>query len=1651
MRKKLITWLVSLSMIASAFAPAVPAYAAVLPEETEEDIFEEAFSEIEPGISGEEDEDLYGGENEDSEAPGEAYKDVSGDLSEETGDLSEEAGDLSEEIGDASEEEAMREIPVREEEETVLAEDSADSENDAGFADNYRFGLYLEDALQVTFCLDNDEFTEASVILSKAGSQTEKILGTWYKDSTESGRNLAVNEYPDLTDMTDQEKADALKDYYSANAKDLDVDGWFDDFSEGEYKLFARYKKVNGDDTTEEADSDPVTITIAEEDDGNEYEVTGLSGALYHSQLKSDGSLKITSEKYNRARLIGKTAETNRLEEIKEGSVTFDNLPYGRIGYYLFNEEFSTIEQDDFLKTAFTRTMKQTVLIPLRESAVTGLEVKKPDGTSIDNGGSVSLRLNESLKIGVSVLPENAAETGYKIISSDPSIVSADRVGNLKALKAGEATVTVTADGKDADGHDVSSSFTVTVDTAELKKLKDLKPASKIAPVSSVFGMGDPYEMPIELVTDAKFTGNVEWTVRSESKKTGWKKGEDNPSATLTTSVKEGKTSATLSIDRPEVLTVTATATGEGYEKKQISFSVTANGVLVTDKEHPEISTFYQDGQPVKGLFAVDENFTLIAKGKNALKAKKAVKVMFGDFETGLLAYQGVVKVDKKWYLFNQGLMLRKQADVDAAFPGYIYQLDKSGAVKTGWIKSGGKEYYIDPSTGKWVPKGNFVPRGKGFTYLFENDGSFSAKNGAETIGEKSYYFEKGICATGFAYFDKDENRVSRISKADSAFYFDPDTGAAVTGPFVIKGKKYVPSIGGMIPINRRYQAYTPGVTYYFADKKGAVITNRFVSDKDGTYYADPDGKLYTNCTVIIKGVSCTFDAEGRLLGSGDFALVTGYLTDYTTELYVKLDQKGKPEKGVSYYQNYYGISLIKDEWIYENPDIRVYHTDGKGKLQTGLVKIGDKTYWFDPETARLGTVLKKNEKSRVVTWKKKLYLCLEDGTICTEAGFRALGDPGDKEFVYVKNETGELATGLFTDGDKTYIFSSSGKQLKAMQGGGIKCGKKYYAINTKGNDPEDFHVLTGDSVRIERCSDKYQYMVNKDGSVKTGGWQELNGKKYYAFDQGMLAPAGSDDGETLFIIKGKMYLFSDEPGNPCLLTGWRKVKSAAAIRNVDDTTDFGGDYHAGPYYFFFDPKSGAAITGLKRINAPLLNGNGSIKTDLDGNPVAGEATKELYFNTDRALMPLGALVTDGNAAAARGKIYHTGKDGSVTKNSAGLFTFEDADGNMQTVYRKKDGTVAKGRTEVTLSDGSKAWYYFDLADGHMEKYAFRKTKKKWYYYGRDGRMSFDPELTEPVTETVYNSVTVAFNSDGSIKAFSRIIDGVATPLKNGFLQYNDGSSGGALMTGKDALPATGMQKGVILGSVYAVLYFESDGKLFGASKESMSGSLELVKIGKKYYVSRNGAMGLLPAGAKEHHIVEVERWPGLPAADAKVLNNEALLRKNMNGSSKLRVRINEDGSVYTGTFIMEGKTCHTNKYGVIVEDYSWFVKSGKNWTVSEALSPGSPVTLFEMEAMLKADLGDTGGMTEQEYMAKIAVYSEIRTDRNGKLKPLLNKMTGKPVSGCYMISSGSGEPKLVLLKNGLPAGGVKKFSMWGATYILTFDAYGGMSSFIIG
>lgn len=324
------------------------------------------------------------------------------------------------------------------------------------------------------------------------------------------------------------------------------------------------------------------------------------------------------------------------------------------------------------------------------------------------------------------------------------------------------------------------------------------------------------------------------------------------------------------------------------YYGNQIKGEFTdSNGHAVKANSYTSPVKYYDknSGALVKGqYFSHDGKWYYADAEGNILKGSQTIDGVHVYFD-----YNGVQAKDTvlDGYYYDKDSGARKELPRDQFIKigKDLYYLSSNG--RTGEITIDGKDYYIeqngrvlrgsfnvyqeppyyDDETGEAVKKTGFV-KSDGRWYYIEEDGK-KAK-GLKEIDGKLYYFSNNPMNK---YETHDQARgeiirpkfyISFPNRAENnpTYYFDTETGAAVTNQFIYAdGHWYYFGKDGKALL---FDQVINGQHLYF-DYEGKQVKGDFVTDYKGTrYYDENSGELVTNQTRTINGVTYHFDENGR-------------------------------------------------------------------------------------------------------------------------------------------------------------------------------------------------------------------------------------------------------------------------------------------------------------------------------------------------------------------------------------------------------------------------------------------------------------------------------------------------------------------------------------------------------------------------------------------------------------------------------------------------------------------------------------------------------------------------------------------------------------------------------------------------------------------
>ena len=237
------------------------------------------------------------------------------------------------------------------------------------------------------------------------------------------------------------------------------------------------------------------------------------------------------------------------------------------------------------------------------------------------------------------------------------------------------------------------------------------------------------------------------------------------------------------------------------------------------------------------------------------------------DYVRGYMRH-GIVELDgTNWYFNEDGSLrekdgwVKKSIDWGGEIDEDWYYLNSDGSLRTGWVKDGGKWYYLGPITGVMLAGPRKID---GKIYCLNDDGSLRETAGWNKLGNDWVYLNAdGTFKTGWL-------------KDGGKWYY-------IGEKFIRTGSGVGAASGGMSmnsdDNNTRVDRDTVTMVsdcvrcviddkMYAFDASGAMRTGWVKNDEYGKtvwYYCGADGAMYTDGTYTIGGTSYTFDSLGRM------------------------------------------------------------------------------------------------------------------------------------------------------------------------------------------------------------------------------------------------------------------------------------------------------------------------------------------------------------------------------------------------------------------------------------------------------------------------------------------------------------------------------------------------------------------------------------------------------------------------------------------------------------------------------------------------------------------------------------------------------------------------------------------------------------------
>ena len=709
---------------------------------------------------------------------------------------------------------------------------------------------------------------------------------------------------------------------------------------------------------------------------------------------------------------------------------------------------------------------------------------------------------------------------------------------------------------------------------------------------------------------------------------------------------------------------------------------------------------FEQYGELIKNNFAPD--------GRYYDKYGKQV-----DFGTNRY-----FELNGEWYYAgNDGAILKGPQTID----GVKVYFNQGGVQVKGYFvrnDTNNKEHYYDKDSGALVTN-NYVIAYDNYTHQNERyyvDEQGIRVKGAKTINGKQVYFTydgrqvfDNFGDDGY-FYDQDGNRVdlgtNRYVQIKGNWYYIGNDGKILTGEQTIDGAHvYFGYKGIQVKGDFDYNKQ-------FHDKdSGNLVTNRFVTVKDKTYFIGADSKAIKGATVI-DNIEYFFDKETGAQVKGNFARNDKYYDGVTgalvTNSYVQVDKDwyyvgndGKRLKGsqtinnVPVYFDPYGGKQVKGEF----GDNGYYYDQNSGaKVDLGTsryVQVNDNWYYVNAE----GKILKGEQTIDGVQvhfdtktgQQIKGGFTDKDGKLVIKEKYYLSGTP----MRYYDKDSGALVKNqYFNHNGKWYYADAEGNILKGSQTiDGVHVYFDYNGVQAKDTVLDGYYYDKDTGARKELPRDQFikigddLYYFSSNGRT---GSISVNGKDYYVEQNGRVL-RGS------FNIYQNPPYYDDETGEAVEKTGFVKSrgswfylengKKVAGFKKIDGKL----------YYFSANPMNKYETN--EQVRGKLVGPKFYISflSRAEDNPT-------YYFDAET-----GAAVTN-QFVYADGHWYYFGNDGKAL-----LF---DQVINGQHLYFDYQGKQIKGNF-VTDYKGTR---YYDENSGELVTNQTRTINGVTYHFDENGR-----------------------------------------------------------------------------------------------------------------------------------------------------------------------------------------------------------------------------------------------------------------------------------------------------------------------------------------
>ena len=748
-----------------------------------------------------------------------------------------------------------------------------------------------------------------------------------------------------------------------------------------------------------------------------------------------------------------------------------------------------------------------------------------------------------------------------------------------------------------------------------------------------------------------------------------------------------------------------ALVTNKFVDSYSITYYLDENGNKVIGPKEINGVWYYfnQYGEQVKDRFASDDRY-YDENGKQV------------DFGTNRY-----FELNGKWYYAgNDGAILKGPQTID----GVKVYFDQGGVQVKGYFvkdSTDNNERYYDKDSGALATNQYIIAynpyRHRNERYYVNDQGI--RLTGPQTIDGKQVYFdtyEGSQVFDNFAddgyFYDQDGNRVdlgaNRYVQIRDNWYYVGNDGKILTGEHIIDGAHVYFEYGG-----KQVKGDFDYKNQFHDKDSGNLVTNRFVTVKDKTYFIGADSKAIKGATVI-DNIEYFFDEKTGAQVKGNFASNKKYYNSTTgalvTNSYVQVDNdwyyvdaQGKRLEGpqtVDGIQVFFNDSGKQAKGVFGN-DGYYYDKNSGSKIDLGTnryVQVNDNWYYVNAE----GKILKGDQIIDGVQVNFNSYNGIQtkgefvdsNGRVISEKNYNTYEAPSK---FYDKN-SGALVKGqYFNHNGNWYYADAEGNILEGEQTiDGVHVYFDSYGVQAKDAIAEGYYYDKDSGARHEAPRKQFikaggkLYYLDDDNKISSG-YKKIDGKDYFITGYGE-------------VLRGEFGPYGYEP--------YYDSETGAAVRQR-------GFVKSGRNWYYLDDE-GNKVLGLAKIDGNLYYFSNPVATKYRmGEQVKGELVKPYdFFNYNRSPYDNPVYYFDAETGAAvtnqffnwKGNWYYFGNDGKAL-----IF---DQVINGQHLYFDYEGKQIKGNF-VTDYKGTR---YYDENSGELVTNQTRTINGVTYHFDENGR-----------------------------------------------------------------------------------------------------------------------------------------------------------------------------------------------------------------------------------------------------------------------------------------------------------------------------------------